>query len=121
VNQKRQELGKKGEDLADDYLKRKGYSIVHRNFRMGRAEIDLIATFQNVLIFIEVKTRSSTQFGFPEEFVTSHKEQMLFQAADEYCETMNVDLPIRFDIVAIVINNSTSKITHFEDAFWPSP
>lgn len=106
--------------MAEDYLKRKGYSIVHRNLRIGRAEVDLIATFQNILIIVEVKTRSSTQFGFPEEFVTPHKEQMLFQAADEYCEIRKIDMPIRFDIIAVVISNSSPKITHFEDAFWPS-
>jgi putative endonuclease len=73
--------GSKGENLAAEFLKTKGFEIVARNYRFKKAEIDLIIRRENWLIFVEVKTRSSSNFGEPEEFVDDYKANMIFQAA----------------------------------------
>ena len=115
------ELGKKGELLAADYLKTCGYRILERNWVYGRAEIDLIALHEGKLIFIEVKTRRSVLHGEPEDFVNWKKEKQMEFASAVYIERKNHQGEIRFDIVAIVFENEQLyKINHIEDAFWPN-
>lgn len=107
-----------GEKIAADHLAAKGYQIIERNYRHKRAEIDLIVKKDNWLIFVEVKTRSSTYFGFPEEFVDRAKELMIFYAADHYMYTNDWHGNVRYDIVAIVETDFEREIVHFEDAFY---
>jgi len=116
---KHNELGKKGELLAIDFLKGKGYQILESNWQFSRAEIDIIAKHEEVLIFVEVKTRSDDAFGQPEEFVTPKKERLMMDAASAYMEKINHDWEIRFDIISVLHKNERDiKITHFEDAFF---
>src|SRR5687768_9679301 len=95
--------GTKGENLAAEFLKGEGFEIVARNYRFKRAEIDLIIRRENWLIFVEVKTRSSTAFGEPEEFVDDYKAFNIFEAAEEYIFSTDWQGHIRFDIVSVKI------------------
>lgn len=115
------DLGRQGEALAHEYLRKKGYEILDENWVNGKAEIDLIAYYERMIVFIEVKTRSSIGFGFPEDFVDKAKEQRIGHAADAYIDLMNHEGEVRFDIISILFNqHHTYTINHIEDAFWPS-
>jgi putative endonuclease len=107
--------GVKGENLAAEFLERKGFEIVSRNFRHKQTEIDLIVKRDNWLIFVEVKTRSSSAFGEPEEFVDESKGRNVFEAAEEFIFSRDWRGHIRFDIVSVKIGAKT-EIVHFEDA-----
>lgn len=112
------ELGKKGEQRAVDFLLKNGYIIVERNYRFDKAEVDIIAKKNDVLAIIEVKTRSSTDYGNPQDFVKSKQIQRLIKAVNEYVVDNNLDVEVRFDIIAIIVNGSTYEITHLENAFY---
>lgn len=115
------DLGKRGEEIAAAYLLDLGYRILNTNWRCARAEVDLIAELDGTIVFVEVKTRSSVDFGQPEEFVSYKKERQLEFASSVYIEMKNHQDEIRFDIIAIVFENEhLYKINHIEDAFWPS-
>ena len=109
--------GRVGERLASDYLEEKGYTIEYANYRHGRAEIDLIVRKAELLVFVEVKYRKSTVFGYPEDFVNKHKQMMILRGADHYIMEKNWLGDIRFDIVSVVDSNSKPLIEHFEDCF----
>ena len=108
--------GFNGEDLATDHLREKGYRILQRNLRMGKAEIDIIARKDDVLVFVEVKTRTNDDFGYPEEFVNRRKQRMILNAADSYILKSGWQEDIRFDIIAITMVNPP-ELFHIEDAF----
>lgn len=112
-------LGQEGEKIAAQYLKSKGYIIHHTNWRMSHLEIDIIAEHNNELIFVEVKTRSSDEFGEPEKAVDYQKEKDLIRLANTYLENLHLEVLSRFDIIAIILNDSETNLTHFEDAFSP--
>lgn len=107
--------GNRGETLAADFLRKKGFEIVARNYRFKRCEIDLIARRDNWTIFVEVKTRSSLSYGQPEEFVSAQQARRIFEAAEEYIFSTNWHGHIRFDIVSVKIG-VTPEVAHFEDA-----
>lgn len=115
------ELGEQGEQLAADFLEAKGYNILDRNYRFRRAEIDLVALRMEPaeLVFVEVKTRSQTEFTHPEEAVDEAKRKAMFRAADSYIyERQLSTVPVRFDIIAISMDNPEHPIIHhIEDAF----
>ena len=111
------ELGNKGEQLAVNYLINKGYKIVERNWRFQKAEIDIIATKDKILISVEVKTRSTNDFGNPQDFVTPKKIKLMVSAMNEYILNNDLDIELRFDIVAITKDKSSFDIQHFKDAF----
>lgn len=94
-------MGKLGEQLAGDYLAERGYAILHRNWRRGRYEIDIIAMKNEVLHFVEVKTRASNVYGFPEENVTKKKIRHLLLAADEFLYLHPDYHHIQFDVLSI--------------------
>jgi putative endonuclease len=111
--------GVKGENLAAEFLVKKGFEIVVRNFRHKKAEIDLIVRRENWLIFVEVKTRSSFNFGEPEQFVDEFKARHIFDAAEEYIFRYDWHGHVRFDVVSVKIPNdpmAAPEIAHFEDA-----
>lgn len=110
-------LGKKGEMHAIAYLKKKGYKIREQNYRYLKAEVDIIAEKDEVLIVVEVKTRSTNYFGNPEEFISKKKIQLLIMAIDNYIIKKDLDVEVRFDIIAILNNNGNFEIEHIEDAF----
>jgi len=117
---KHNELGKRGEQIARKHLEDKGHSILETNYRFGRAEIDLISSHDNQLIFTEVKTRSSDFFGPPELAVTDRKETLIVNAAQAYLYDNDYEDEIRFDVISIIIKNEHHiEIKHIEDAFFP--
>ena len=111
------ELGKKGEQLAVDYLTKEGYKIEERNWRFQKAEIDIIASKQETIISVEVKTRSSKDFGNPQDFVNSKKIKLMVLAMNEYVFMKNLDIEVRFDIIAITKIKEEFDINHIKDAF----
>lgn len=111
------DLGHLGELLALDYLNKQGYNILDKNWRFLKAEIDIIAQKDNFLAIVEVKTRTTDDFGAPESFVTKSKIKLLIRAADAYVQQNNLDLEVRFDIIAIVKNGNKTTINHIEQAF----
>lgn len=111
------ELGKKGEQLAVDFLQKKGYEILERNYRYQKAEIDIIARLNDTLCAVEVKTRSTPDFGNPQDFVKPKQIQQLVKAIDFYVIDNDLDVEVRFDIVAIIKNKLGTKIEFFENAF----
>jgi len=112
------ELGKKGEQLAISFLVKKGYTIRDKNWRFQKAEVDIIAQKKDILAVVEVKTRSSIEFGNPQDFVNPKKIKLLVSAIDEYVISKELDVEVRFDIIAIVKENNNFTIEHLEDAFY---
>lgn len=115
---KHNEVGEFGEKLAIKFLRNKGYVINETNYRFDKAEIDIIATISDIVVFIEVKTRSTTNNGFPEEAVDHKKQQLITKAAQQYILDYDILNEIRFDIISIAINNKQNEIFHIEDAFF---
>ncbi|MXV14463.1 YraN family protein [Hufsiella ginkgonis] len=114
------DLGRKGEEIAKDYLGSKGYKVICRNWRRSQAEVDLIAEFGQRFIFIEVKTRTGTFFGEPETFVGAAKQRNMQFAAEKFIEIRDHQGEIRFDIISILFGSYGSyNLRHIEDAFWP--
>lgn len=111
------ELGKKGEELAVEFLQKNGYTILECNWRYKKAEVDIISQKNNVLAVIEVKTRSNNYFGNPQDFVNPKKIQLLVEAINEYVTSKDLDVEVRFDIIAILKNKNDFNIDHLEDAF----
>ena len=111
------ELGKRGEDLAVEYLIKLGYQILERNWRSGHKEIDIIAMKGDTLVAVEVKTRKSNTFGEPDIAVGVMKQRMLAWAADAYVRYRNLDVEVRFDVISIIINEQGEHLEHIEDAF----
>lgn len=114
------QLGKAGEDEACRYLEAKGFHILVRNWRFGHHEIDIIAQDEECIIFVEVKTRSTDQWGHPEDFVSKAQMKRIVEAADFYIKEYDIEKEPRFDVVAIVNKFGTIEIEHFDDAFYPS-
>lgn len=110
-------LGKAGEDVAVDYLVRKGYTILDRNWRKNRLELDIIAAKDGTLVFVEVKTRRNTEFRQPYEAVDWKKIRHIVTAADTYIKLHDFEGPVRFDIMTVVGRESHFDIQHIEDAF----
>lgn len=115
-------LGKAGEQLAVDYLHRQGYQIIERNFRTRNGEIDIIAKQASFLVFVEVKTRRSLQYGQPAEAVTYRKQQKLIQTALLYLqESPLAATGYRFDVMEIFIDaNNNPHFHHIPNAFYLS-
>lgn len=108
--------GKLGEDLAARYLKARGYRILNRNFRTDVGEIDLIVTDESTLVFVEVKARFSTDYGYPSEAVTYHKRNTINQVAAQYIKKFRLfDVPVRFDVAEVYLDDRT--VNHIENAF----
>jgi putative endonuclease len=111
--------GRLAEDLAAQWLIGKGYELQAKNYRFGYAEIDLILNFKKLLIFVEVKYRSGTGFGYAEEFVDHTKRKLILKAADQYIYENSWEQDIRFDIVGVYRNKAgVINFKHFEDAFY---
>ena len=111
------ELGKKGEQIACDFLLKKGYQILEKNYRYLKAEVDIIAQKKDVLAVVEVKTRSTDYFGDPQDFVNHKKIKRLLSAIDYYVIEKELDVEVRFDIIAIICQKNKIKIEHLKAAF----
>lgn len=107
--------GQYGEVVAAEYLIKKGYEILIKNYRFKQSEIDIISKSKNTIVFIEVKFRSNNKFGNPEDFVSDNQKKSIIKAAEQYLLNQNWEGQIRFDIIAI---DGSYELTHFEDAFY---
>lgn len=111
-------LGGWGETIAAEYLTGNGYVILERNFRTQYGEIDLIALDKEILVFVEVKTRTSRKFGYPEEAISPKKKEHLLASAQSYLQThQEMERDWRIDVLAIerIDRNSLPEITQFEN------
>lgn len=111
--------GKKAEDLAVVHLEQKGYKIMERNYRFMKSEVDIVAYHNFMIIFIEVKYRSNTTYGRPEEYVTEAQQKRIYEAAEAWLYERKMEgSPVRFDVVSIVKHDDTTfNINHIEKAF----
>jgi len=112
------EIGKAGEELAVKFLQANGYQILERNWFFQKAEIDIIALKEKILAAVEVKTRTSTAFGLPQDFVNPKKIRLLVKAVNEYVVVNNLDVEVRFDIIGINKQSDVFVTEHFENAFY---
>jgi len=112
-------LGSKGEDLAVQYLKKKGFKVIERNYHCSEGEIDLVAREKNTLVFVEIKARSSSEFGLPQEAVDRFKQKKIIQSARIYLAEhhLSEEIPARFDVVAIQLTPAGPQIELIKDAF----
>ena len=119
---KHNELGFWGEKTAQNRLIAEGYTLLATNYTYGKAEIDIIAKIGTDLVFIEVKTRSSSHFALPEAAVTAKKRKLILEAATQYMYENDYDDEFRFDVIAIISNkkNEIVEYVHFIDAFFPN-
>ena len=114
----KKELGKKGEELALRFLKKRGYRIIEKNYVCKMGEMDIIAREKDTLAFIEVKTRTTTEFGPPQLAVNSSKQRQLSKVALNYLKEKKLeDVKARFDVVAILIRPKGEEIELIKDAF----
>ena len=113
--------GKEGEDRAAKYLQDQGYTLLHRNWRSGHKELDIVAEKDNVLVFVEVKTRKNTFYGSPADAVNDKKIRRIVDSADAYIRHFKLDYPrVRFDLISVVTQEEeTCRLEHIEDAFFP--
>lgn len=112
--------GRRGEDAVIEYLVNLGYKIIRRNWRYSHLEVDIIVSHDKGIAFVEVKSRSSRAFGYPESFVNGNKQRLLKRAANAYAHIHKHDGEIRFDIAAVSLdqNGVVESIRYFEDAFY---
>ena len=113
------ELGEKGEKLAQSFLRKKGYKILATNYRFKHLEVDIIAQDKDELVVVEVKTRQSDYLAGPEDTVTKGKQKSIVKVANEYILENDLDIETRFDIISIILNEKETKIEHLIDAFYP--
>lgn len=112
------EIGRKGEELALDFLRKKGFEILETNWHYHHLEIDIIAKDGKMLVFVEVKTRTTSYFGNPEDAVSKQKIARIINAAEAYIYARDVQGESRFDVIAIILPpNKSPEIEYFEDAF----
>ncbi len=117
-NDKKINLGKEGEKEAAKFLKKKGYKILDRNFRVKGGELDIVAEKSGEIVFVEVKARSSDKFMEPVEAITPKKRKSLRKAAEIFLLSKKLDLnPCRFDVITIIKKAGKSKIEHLENVY----
>lgn len=111
------DFGKQGEDKAIAFLIENGFEILERNWRFRHNEVDIIARQGNLLVIVEVKTRSGADFGEPYTAVGFRKQQYLIFAAERYLFSHHLDLEVRFDIISIISGSGRETLEHIEGAF----
>jgi len=110
-------FGTAAEVRALDFLRAKGYTLLHTNYRYRKAEVDLIVRKENLIVCVEVKARSYLYYGDPASFVSKKKIKLLALAMDFYMQQMDPELEVRFDIISIHLNGKKWIIDHLEGAF----
>lgn len=120
IKQQNKTKGNWGEERAAEHLMSKGYRIVAKQWKSLRFEIDIIAEKGNEIVFVEVKTRFSEDYGQPWEAVKGDKRRKICNSADQYIRMHQCEQEPRFDIISIVHSNHKTKITHLESAFRPT-
>ena len=112
------DFGKLAEELATDFLVKSGYKILLKNYRYLKAEIDIIAEFENQIIIVEVKARKTDAFIEPHEAVNKRKIKLIVSAADFFIQENKIDKNVRFDIISVLPNEfGKLEIKHFINAF----
>ncbi|MDA9851637.1 YraN family protein [Flavobacteriaceae bacterium] len=111
-------FGQEAEQRALHYLKQQGYTLLKQNYRFGKAEVDLLMQKDDNLICVEVKARSTDFFGTPEQFVSSKKKKLLVGAVDHFISSFEMNLEVRFDIIAFTIKQNQWKLKHIKNAFY---
>ena len=120
VEQEKKDIGKKGEEIAREFLIRKGYKILDLNWHFGHKEIDIVARQDDEIVIAEVKSRLENYAEEPWEAVTTSKIRNIVEVADAWLNARNMDLETRFDVISIVFQKDGShRIEHFEGAFIP--
>ena len=116
----KQKLGKKGEQLAANYLEEKGYKIIERNFRFGKGEIDIICSYDDDLVIVEVKSVRINGYGEGEERISIKKQRILIKTAYAFLDQHEeyLDFGVRFDVVVVDFTKYPVDIHHYEGAFW---
>ncbi len=114
------QTGQTGEDLAVEYLEQQGYRILHRNWRFGKGEIDIVCLRGPFIVFAEVKTRSTGFFGQPEEAVGKMKKRAIIRAANAYVQMNDIQKEVRYDILSVILKKQSHSVRHIEDAFYPT-
>ncbi|BAO54959.1 YraN family protein [Nonlabens marinus] len=113
------DLGTAGEELAVAHLLKSGYQILARNYVYLKGEIDVIARMGNTVVIVEVKTRSTPDFGDPQDFLKPGQIKRLVDTSDHFVhELEDVDVEVRFDIIAIIKNKRGTQVEHLKDAFY---
>ncbi|MGI9546019.1 MAG: YraN family protein [Flavobacteriaceae bacterium] len=115
---KNQELGRKGEDLAAAYLTKLGYSIIRRNYRYLKAEVDIIAQKGEVLAMVEVKSRNGAFYQNLSDTISKKKRKLIVMAADHFVQENALDIEVRFDIITVVRTSGRYTIEHISSAFY---
>lgn len=114
----RRNIGIVGENIATNYLLENGYAILERNFRSKTGEIDIIAQKNQIIVFVEVKSRNNNKYGFPYESVDYRKQQKIIRTAQSYINFKGLtDCQYRFDIVEVFLKTK-NKVNHIQNAFW---
>jgi len=113
-------LGHKGEDLAAEHLKGAGFKILFRNWKWGKHEIDIIAENKDMIVFVEVKTRTEDYQMHPVTAVTTEKQKSIIYAADGYLQKFKINKESRFDVITIIKTGESYQIDHIEGAFYPT-
>jgi len=114
---KKEELGRWGEDFATNFLLQNGYSLVERNVRFKKYEVDIIAEKDDELVVVEVKARNTAEIGEPWRAVTKSKQRQIITVADHYVQKNQIDKDVRFDIISIVHNSYRTNLEHIIGAF----
>jgi putative endonuclease len=119
ISSNRKTTGNQGEELAAQFLLRKGFRILERNYRTRKGEIDIIAQKAKTLAFVEVKTDRTGDFGAPEGWVTPRKQRQIARMALRYLRQRNFPgIDPRFDVIGVTLREGKSEIEHIEGAFW---
>lgn len=115
------EIGKEGEEIAVNYLKKQGYQILDRNWRFGKNnEVDIVALDKGQLVFVEVKSRKKAWLVSPSAAVNRAKQKILIRAANAYIQRHDMDLDARFDIITLEFEKDTYTLEHIDRAFYPT-
>ncbi len=114
----KRDIGKNGENLAITFLENKNYKVLSKNYVKNHGEIDIIASFNEVVVFVEVKLRNSLKYGHPLESISAKKVAKLMETANLYITENNLEeKEVRFDVISILLSNEAYKIEHIENAF----
>ena len=111
------EKGTAGEELARRYLEQRGFTLITRNYRCRVGELDLIMRDGDHLVFVEVRSRRDSQYGTPAESITPAKQRRIIRAAAYYLQKKRLDLPCRFDVIAITYPDGQAALEWIKDAF----
>jgi putative endonuclease len=112
-------LGKKGEEIAVAYLIKNGYLVLETGWTWQHLELDIIAFKQDLLVIVEVKTRSSQMYADPDDTISNKKLRKIYDATDKYMDLKKIPWEVRYDLITIIDHGETWAVDHIEDAFYP--